>query len=148
MGGNCNGDVYNNTIIQGTGNGIEVFGFGAMNIYNNTIDSTGTTTEGTGDESVYLSYRTISYWSPPVPNISFYNNHIGHPRTRGAIRNTYSGIELPSTIINNTFCIPGATGSWQSTYLILDVPGTTNTNNVLSCETSCNCVVVPYKYRN
>lgn len=148
MGGNCNGDVYNNTVVQGTGNGIEVFGFGEINVYNNTLDSTGTTSEGSGDESVYLSYRTISYWSPPVPQINFYNNSIGHPRAYGAIRNTYSGIELPSTIINNTFCIPGATGSWQSTYLILDVPGTTNTNNTLNCSESCNCIISNIKFRN
>src|SRR6476661_6269149 len=45
LGGDTNGDVYNNTVKNGKGNGIEVFGFGTVNVYNNTIDSVGRTTE-------------------------------------------------------------------------------------------------------
>src|SRR6218665_3293634 len=41
LGSNTTGDVYNNKVMYGTGNGIELFGYGVLNCYNNPVDSTG-----------------------------------------------------------------------------------------------------------
>ena len=63
LGGNSNGDVYNNTIIKGTGNGIEIFGYGVINLYGNSLDSCGydgnTNPNGTqGQHSICLLYTS------------------------------------------------------------------------------------------
>lgn len=142
LGGDSNGDVYNNKVSNGEGNGIEIFGFGSVNIYNNTIDNVGNTTEHVdGEESIYTKYHTVTYISRPPLALYIHDNHIKNPKKRGAIKTVPNGNDIGSLVANNTFCIPDAQPNWQSTYLILGVPESTNTNNTLYCETSCNCTI-------
>lgn len=152
LGGDCNGDVYGNNVEKGTGNGIEIFGFGSINVYNNSIIDAGVTTRDpvNGEESLYCVYHTVTYISRPPLALYIHDNYIKNPQPKGAIRNSANGNEIASLIRNNRFCIPGATGSWQDEYLIFDVSGTVNTNNILSCtETqTCNCLRNNVRYIN
>lgn len=139
LGGNCNGDVYNNNVSRGTGNGIQVFGYGVINVYGNTVDSCGydgvTNSNGTqGQQSIYVSDFLNGVEVNPKQTVNLYNNAVNHPKTASAIFITgYYNNSNPSSVYNNTFCIPGAPANWQSTYLKLNVAGSTNSNNILSC---------------
>ncbi|RYE06676.1 MAG: hypothetical protein EOP51_34335, partial [Sphingobacteriales bacterium] len=140
LGGNTNGDIYNNTITRGTGNGIEAFGFGVINIYGNTLDSCGydgrTNANGTqGQQPIYASDFLNGVEANPKQTINVYNNVINRPLNSGGIIITgYYNNSLPSSAYGNTFCIPNAPANWQSTYLKLYVAGTTSSNNTLSCS--------------
>jgi len=134
LGGNTNGDVYNNTVENGTGNGIQIFGYGAIKVYNNTITNVGNTTANVnGEQSIYgADYVTVPETNPKQA-VEIYNNQINQPKLRGAI--TFFETNNNAENINvhdNKFCIPGATDSWQSTYLNLP-PTPININNVLYC---------------
>ncbi len=139
LGGNTNGDIYNNTISRGTGNGIQAFGYGVINIYGNTLDSCGydgaTNSNGTqGQQSIYASDYLNGVEVNPKQTINVYNNTINNPKDAGAVFIAgYFNNSFPSTVKDNNFCIPGATSNWQSTYLKLNVSGSTNTNNILKC---------------
>ena len=139
LGGNTNGDIYNNTITRGTGNGIEAFGFGVINIYGNTLDSCGydgrTNANGTqGQQPIYASDFLNGVEVNPKQTINVYGNAVNNPLNSGGIFIAgYYNNSLPSSAYNNTFCIPNAPANWQNTYLKLYVAGSTNTNNTLSC---------------
>lgn len=139
LGGNCNGDVYNNTVVRGTGNGIQIFGYGTINVYGNTLDSCGydglTNSNGTqGQQSMYISDFLNAVEANPKQKVNVYGNAVNNPKTASAIFITgYYNNSDPSNVYNNTFCIPGAPANWQNTYLKLNVPGSTNTNNTLLC---------------
>lgn len=141
LGGNCNGDIYNNTITNGTGNGIEAFGYGVINIYGNTLDSCGydgaSNSNGTqGQQSIYCSDFLNGVEVNPKQTINAYNNAVNHPKTAGAIFITgYYNNSNPSSVYNNTFCISNAPANWQDTYLKLYVAGSSNSNNTLFCGT-------------
>jgi hypothetical protein len=149
LGSNSTGDIYNNTVIKGTGNGIEAFGYGVINILGNTLDSCGydgrTNSNGTeGQQSIYTNDYVTSVEINPRQTINAFNNALNHPKTAGAIFIAgYSNNSYPSAVYNNTFCIPGAAGNWQATYLKLNVAGSVNLNNILSCagivNAHCQC---------
>lgn len=140
-GGNMNSEIFNNTVKHGTGNGLEVFGYGVFNIYNNLFDYCGyddSTYElgHQGQHSIYTSDYLTGPESNPKQTINLYNTAVDHPPTRGAIKIAYEFSNAnPSTVTNNTFCIPGAAPSWQSQYILIYTPGSTNTANVLYCGT-------------
>jgi hypothetical protein len=142
LGGNTNGDIYNNTITRGTGNGIEAFGFGVINIYGNTLDSCGydgrTNANGTqGQQPIYASDFLNGVEVNPKQTINVYNNAVNHPLNSGGIIITgYYNNSFPSSAYGNTFCIPNAPANWQNTYLKLYVAGSSNSNNILSCSVS------------
>lgn len=129
-GGNTNVDIYNNTIVSSTGNGIEIFGYGVSNVFGNTF-------KNTGEASFFSnSYATAQNATDPLQQINFYNNVIENPPLDGAIRmyNDFRG-HAPHNIYNNTFCIPGANpATWQATYITVYTPPTsTFSNNTLYC---------------
>jgi lysophospholipase L1-like esterase len=134
LGSNTNGDVYNNIVENGTGNGIQVFGYGSIKLYGNTVTNVGNTTNNVnGEQSIYGSDYVTTPETNPKQAVEIYNNQINQPKLRGAI--TFFEANNNAENINvhdNKFCIPGATGSWQSTYLTLP-PVATNINNVLFC---------------
>ena len=134
LGGNTNGSIYNNHIQDVTGNGIETFGYGTINIYSNYVDSAGYDGTTEGQEILFTNdIPTVSQPGPPQQIVA-YNNAFNHPMPKAAIRvAAYDNNSLPSNIYNNTFCIPGAATNWQGTYLILNVAGSSNVNNTLYC---------------
>lgn len=144
LGSNTNGDVYNNSISKGTGNGIEAFGYGLLKIYGNTLDSCGldghiNPNGTTGQHSLYVSDFLITTDNNPKQTVNIYNNAVNHPPTAGGIFvSGYYFNSYPSSVYNNTLCIPNAPANWLSTYVLANVAGSTTTNNTLSCTGSIN----------
>ena len=136
MGGNTTGDIFNNNVFKGTGNGIEAFGYGVINIYNNVMDSCGYDGTPLGQQTIYASdYLTTSEVNPKQ-TMNIYGNAINHPTLKAGIFITgYFSNSFPSSVYNNTFCLTNPPANWQSVYMKLYVPGTTITNNTLSCAT-------------
>ena len=134
LGSNTNGDVYNNIVENGTGNGIQVFGYGSIKLYGNTVTNVGNTTNNVnGEQSIYGSDYVTLPESNPLQAVEIYNNQINQPKLRGAITFFESNNRAENiNVHDNKFCIPSATGSWQSTYLTLP-PVPINVNNVLYC---------------
>jgi hypothetical protein len=130
LGGNTAGAVYNNSVYASTGNGIQIFGYGDIPVWGNTVDTA-------GEAAVFAnSYPTTDDENDDLQAIHFHDNHIAHPVADGALRlyNDFRG-HAGHLIEDNTFCIPGATGSWQDTYFtIYTPPSSTLTNNTLDCE--------------
>ena len=139
LGGNCSGNVYGNIVTKGTGNGIQIFGYGIINVNNNTLDSCGynglTNSNGTeGQQSIYASDFIISTDNNPKQTVNVFGNSINRPKTAGAVFITdYYNNSYASSIYNNNFCIPNAPINWQTIYIKAYVPGTTISNNILSC---------------
>lgn len=134
-GGNTNAQVFNNIVTNGTGNGIQFFGYGKMNCYNNTVTNVGNTAENPkGEESFYARAYINSVEQNPKQQLSIYDNVFNQPKPLGAIRlNTEDNNSDLPVLLNNKFCFttpPPA--NWQSLYIILP-SGYTNVNNTLSC---------------
>lgn len=112
LGGNCNGDVSGNTVKRGTGTGIQIFGYGVINVSNNIVDSTGyngaTNPNGTlGQPSIYANDYIISSESNTKQTVNVFNNAVNRPLNSGGIFVTdYSNNSYPSSIYNNTFVLP------------------------------------------
>lgn len=151
-GGNTSSDIYNNDVARGTGNGIQAFGYGTMNIYNNIIDSAGT---NNNEQSLYVFAASNGVEVNPKLQLNIYDNQFRNPKSKGAIdiripdtgEPLYTPIEnlLQANIYNNKFCIPGATGSWQTTHIKVATPGWTGSNNVLDCGiVPPTPIVLPY----
>ena len=144
LGSNTNGDIYNNTISNGTGNGIEAFGYGVINIYNNTLNSCGidghTNPNGTsGQHSLYVSDFITTPEVNPKQTVNIYGNAVNNPPTAGGIFVAgYYFNSFPSNVYNNTLCITNPPADWLNRYVSLNVPGSTGTNNTLSCSGTTN----------
>lgn len=144
LGGTSTGDIYNNTVKNGTGNGIQVFGYGTVNMYNNYVDSVGSI----GNEQSFYGLAGVNLIeTDPKLQLNIYNNTIRNPKSQGAMdfRRSNTGPDnlLVANVYNNTFCIPGATESWQTTYLKFD-NGWTGSNNVLNCDIVPPVINLPY----
>ncbi|MDB5202084.1 MAG: hypothetical protein JWQ27_1493 [Ferruginibacter sp.] len=134
LGSNTTGDIYGNTVFKGPGNGIEAFGYGVINVYNNTLDSCGYDGTANGQQTIYASDFLITTDNNPKQTMNVYGNAVNHPKTAGGIFIAgYYFNSFPSSVYNNTFCIPGATSNWLNTYLKSYVAGSTSSNNILSC---------------
>lgn len=133
-GGNTCSDVYNNTVTTGTGNGIQFFGYGLMQCYNNVISRVGNTGKNVnGEESIYGQ----AYFNPveanPIQAMVIRDNYIAYPRPRGAIRFYDNNNSALVILTNNQFCIPNAPSDWQKLLILLQA-GFTNLNNKLFCR--------------
>lgn len=149
LGGNTAGKVFSNVVRKGTGNGIQLFGYGNVLDSLNVLDSCGRDGTSEGQQSILSDARPNNVRgerginAPQVVTIT--NDTINHPMPRvinkGGLIQVYYDIADPLNIFygpgkvkNNVFCVPGASGSWQTQYLKFDIPGTTNTNNTLYCK--------------
>lgn len=129
-------DIFNNWVVNGTGNGIQEFGFGSQQCYNNFLDSTG---RGNNDQSIFQNdrppvadtlhkldsiYDKCIYVLTNAPQkVYYYNNTIQHPQTAGAIvSNNDNGTALADSIYRNIFCIPGANPSTYAGLYIKTLP--------------------------
>ena len=133
LGGNSTGAIYNNTIENGTGNGIQVFGFGTINVYNNSIVSVGKNGTDKGAESIFCNDLIVLSETRPKQQINIYTNTIKYPQPWGAVRiGGYKDNSLPATIKNNKLLIPNAPADWEhSIYLSSGVEGTIVSGNTL-----------------
>ena len=90
-------------------------------------------------QTIYANDYIINSESNPKQTINAFGNSIGRPLTGGGIFITnYLNNSFPSSVYNNTFCIQNAPANWQSIYIKAYVPGSTVTNNTLSCATVPN----------
>ena len=94
IGGGTTGMCYNNKILNGSGDGIEVFGLGNNDVFNNLIVNAGynyyPNDSTKSAHGIYCDDR-----GEPIPerSFNFYNNTIVNPKT--------DGIRLASTLTNN-----------------------------------------------
>ncbi len=144
LGGNTNGDIYNNIVKKGTGNGIEAFGYGLIRIYNNDVDSSGRDGTINGQESVYCNDPINGIEVNPVQTIQFYNNTIRNPQRKGAVRvAAYQNNSGPAQVIDNQYCIPNAPSNWQSIYIAVNPAGSVVQNNTLMSNCSAPPNIAP-----
>jgi len=141
IGAGTGGKCYNNLIVNGTGNGINIFGLGGNLIYNNIIVNPGHAMKDTMStdkaNGIFCDDRCT------IKGSSFYllNNTIISPKGDG-IR-IYSKLSKNNIICNNIILNPGTLGTY-SPYLSPDLPyvytvkgvDATVTNNYLSKSVS------------
>lgn len=97
-GGNTIGNVYDNAVLTGTGNGIEVFGYGVSSVMNNVVDHGGTSPD---QDSIYVNDIPIYEEVNPNLVITISGNTINQT-VRSAIRNAnYGNNTSPGSISNN-----------------------------------------------
>jgi hypothetical protein len=119
LGGAATGDIYNNTISNGTGWGINAMGYGVIRIYNNTVENVGANGIDKGNESIYADDRVTGPETFPKQQMIITNNIIKNPQPDGAIRvGAYNGNSLPSTITGNTVYLVNAASNWLTFYVV------------------------------
>ena len=98
VGGVSTGKVYNNWVEKGTGAGIQVFGTGEVDVYNNVI-------KDAGEDAIFCDDRS------PVPvSARFINNTIITPK-RDGIR-LYNDEGYDNIVCNNLIVSPGSLGDY------------------------------------
>jgi hypothetical protein len=144
LGSNTNADVYNNKVSNGTGNGIELFGYGVINCYNNTLESCGADGTAIGQQSIYASDYVTLTETNPKQTVLISNNLIKNPQTSGAIMVTgYANNSNPSVVQANKLCISAPPPNWLSLYVKVYPVGSTVSGNLLNCS---NLVTLPVKF--
>ncbi len=134
VGSNTNADVYGNKITNGTGNGIELFGYGVIKCYNNTLENCGLDGTANGQHSLYASDYVTRTESNPRQTISITNNSIKNPPKAGAIMVTgYANNSFPSTVQGNKICLVNAPENFLSIYIKVYPAGSSVSGNTLDC---------------
>jgi hypothetical protein len=126
MGGDTNGDIYNNTIKFGTGNGILVVGYGFIKVHDNTIEAAGYT-DATGEQSILFGDFISTVETNALQIDSVYANTIIHPKVGlGVLRaNNNNGQIQRVSYVNNQFCFSATPPvGWETTYLMSDATTT------------------------
>jgi len=132
LGSNTQGNIYNNTIQYGTGNGIQNFGFGLNKIYNNAIEKVGRNNTSRGYESVFCNDLKVTSETRPKQQIEAYSNTIKYPMPWGAIRvSGYNKNSLPATMQYNKVLLLSVPSGWQKLYFPTYVPNSIISNNSL-----------------
>ncbi len=132
FGGKCSGTVYNNYIYSGTGNGMQIFGWGNLKVYNNIVVDAGYDGTAVGQDGIIVDDR-------PQPS-NIYNglqvylmnntvvNSAGH-----AVRlyNSYSTMAAGNRVVNNLLVKPNTTDAFNDKYVVIGggLTGTINANN-------------------
>ncbi|HSC52271.1 MAG TPA: right-handed parallel beta-helix repeat-containing protein [Phnomibacter sp.] len=112
LGGKCNGKVYNNTVMEGSGNGLQVFGFGTNYVYNNLIVNAGFA----GQDGVYIDDRPQA--GLPGAKLVMTNNTIVRAGNIGIkLSNNYGTYIDGSILANNLIVAPGLAGQYSSAYI-------------------------------
>jgi endoglucanase len=132
LGGNSSGDIYDNIIKNGSGNGIQNFGFGLNKIYNNYIENVGRNGPEKGVEAVFCNDIIIKSEVRPKQEIQAFNNTIKYPKSWGAIRvSGYNENSLPAKMQYNKVLLPNAPADWEKLYFPTYVKYSTISGNTL-----------------
>lgn len=141
LGGNTNGDVYNNYVGFGTGNGIQSFGYGTINIYSDTIEAAGYDGTTNGQQSYFGTDYNNSIETNPHKIVNFHDNTIIHPKHGLGVLRENNDNSLTDSVyyVNNQFCFDFTPAvDWniasENTYLMSGVAATVYSGNV---EFSC-----------
>jgi len=132
LGGNSQADIYDNTIKNGTGNGIQNFGFGLNKIYDNYLEYVGRNGTDRGYEGIFCNDIIVKSEVRPKQQIQATNNTIKYPKPWGAIRvSGYNKNSLPATMQYNKVLLPNAPSNWQKLYFPTYAPNSIISNNTL-----------------
>jgi hypothetical protein len=131
-GGNTNTQVYNNVVTNGTGNGIQFFGYGRMECNNNVITNVGNTLKNVnGEESIYgMAYPSAVEPNNPRQGLYIHDNQINYPKKLGIIRVWDNNNSELINFSNNKICM---TDTDLSKYLFLQAGAIAN-GNTISCN--------------
>ena len=98
LGGNTQGDVYNNTIRYGTGNGIEIFGYGECSVIDNILDRAGSIP---GQDSMYFNDNAITVETNPGLELTVEDNYIIEPIAYAIRNNDGNNTTVAGSLSNN-----------------------------------------------
>lgn len=126
LGGNATGVVDSNIVVNAKGNGIQVFGYDAVNVYNNIVDSI---YDGAGDQDgFYESFLAFASEPNNTPLSVFNYNNLISRIERNMIRvANNNGQMLPAHTHHNTFISPTATD--PNSLIVTNVKGDAVDNN-------------------
>ena len=108
LGGESNGKVYNNTVIKGTGNGIEVFGTGLNYVYNNILSDCGIDGTSIGQDAIFIDDRPTKQNYKPLQVYVLNNTIINSGRDAIRMQNTNGTDGTGNLFINNLAVKPGS----------------------------------------
>ncbi|WP_212004141.1 PKD domain-containing protein [Chitinophaga sp. HK235] len=101
MGGESRGVIYDNKVIKGTGNAIEVFGTGLTKVYNNIISDCGWDGTATGQDAIFVDDRPTRNNYKPL-QVYLLNNTVVNSRRSGImILSTYGTVGTDNLLYNN-----------------------------------------------
>lgn len=144
FGGSTKGNIFNNTLTNIAANGIQIFGYDTIQIYNNILDNCGNNLGGSGHETILLNDPLDHIVSNPGMRPLIYNNIIKNPYPGVAAIHAYNGngTMFAANVHDNQFCIPGANPlTWQATYLNFAPAATLTNNTLITCG-----IVIPIDY--
>jgi hypothetical protein len=110
VGGGSTGKYYNNTITNGFGTGIMVFGLGNIHVYNNIIIKPGRLSTIPVKQNYVYGIFCDDRTTIPGASFNFINNTILGPRTGGI--KFMSLISRKNRIYNNVILDPGGKGDY------------------------------------
>ncbi|WP_341836319.1 PKD domain-containing protein [Chitinophaga pollutisoli] len=101
LGGESNGKVYNNKIIKGTGNALEVFGVGLCLVYNNIIADAGFDGTAAGQDALFVDDRPTDHNFKPLQVYILNNTVVNSARDAIRVLNSFGTIGTGNLIQNN-----------------------------------------------
>ncbi len=132
IGGAATGDIYNNTIVNGTGWGINAMGYGTIKVLNNTVENVGANGIDKGAESIFADDRVTGPETFPKQQMIITGNIIKNPQPDGAIRvGAYNNNSLAATVTNNTVYLPNAASNWLNFYVVSNALGSLISGNTV-----------------
>lgn len=108
LGGETNGKVYNNKVIKGTGNGIEVFGTGLCWVYNNILSDCGIDGTSTGQDAIFIDDRPTNNNYVPLQVYVMNNTVINSGRDAIRMQNSFGTDGKGNLFYNNLLVSPGS----------------------------------------
>jgi len=108
LGGETNGKVYNNTVIKGTGNGIEVFGIGLCYVYNNIVSDAGWDGSTARQDAIFIDDRPTKNDYVPLQVYAFNNTIYNSGRDAIRFQNSFGTVAKGNLFYNNLLVTPGS----------------------------------------
>jgi hypothetical protein len=150
LGANTSGDVYGNTVIKGTGNAIQIFAYGNVNVYNNLIDSAGLTQEINGPGSTRIGEQDffsnddsnrVEGIRPPL-RLSIHDNTIKHHVVNKVLYSIVDNNQSDSLYFQfNNICMTSDTTNWTVNAFAIGQSKKVFLSNTLS--TTCGTIAPP-----
>jgi hypothetical protein len=141
LGSNTRGGVHDNIVNGGTGNGIQIFGYGYNPVNNNTITNVGNTKDdgcsGCVGEQTFFTKAANSLETNPKQVIDIFSNIINGPKPRGVLQTNNDALQSDTAKFrNNAVCFIGTVPTtWLTSYISISQPVAVVSGNT---ATVCN----------
>ncbi|SFE92743.1 Por secretion system C-terminal sorting domain-containing protein [Chitinophaga sp. CF118] len=133
LGGETNGKVYNNIVVKGTGNGIEIFGMGLCYVYNNIVSDAGWDGTTVRQDAIFADDRPTKNNYVPLQLYAFNNTVVNSGRDAIRMQNSYGTVASGNLFYNNLLVSPGSLATRAAlSYLSLDKGIVNTTSNNLN----------------